>query len=202
MHSDSVDNESVDSQGSNEKYEDKLLQAIENATEKSVQIRVNALLAMSDILSQRFLPDFVENRKITIIDIIERSIRRGKGDEQATAVQLVPMLVFQLGSSGDVVLKALGELLMTTTLNKAVSYNARAKCCTALGLLNYLGGEAIADVIELMQTLESIFRGGYEKSDPEASVLHCAALSAWGLLLTLLSPKDFCLLFNSNSFAP
>lgn len=204
----SVDEESEESLSSMEKYEEKLMQALENATEKSAQTRVTALQAIAEILSHRFLPDFIEDRKVTIMDIIERSIRRGKGPEQSLAAQLVPMLLLQLGG-GDEVLKALGPLLLTTAQNKSTPFDARAKCCSTLGLLNFLSGDDIGDLIQLMHHLEGIFSGSYLKGDKtpnavsaDAGALHCAALSAWGLLLTLIPPGDFCSLYNNNSFAP
>lgn len=53
------------------------------------------------------------------------------------------------------------------------------------------------DVMERMRALEAIYSGSYLKGDgtmpsitPETGGLHAAALSAWSLLLTLLSPGD------------
>lgn len=206
----SDDEDSEESVGALEKYEEKLIQALENATEKSAQTRVNALQVIAEILSHRFVPDFVDDRKITIMDIIEKSVRRGKADEQALAAQLVPMLLLQLGGGADDVTKVLGPLLLTTAQNKSTGTDARAKCCASLGLLNFLGGDDIGDLVTLMAQLEQIFSGSYMKGDnktasgagPEASAMHCAALSAWGLLLTLIPSGDFCSLFSNNSFAP
>lgn len=204
----SVDDDSEESISSTEKYEEKLIQALENATEKSAQTRVTALQSIAEILMHRFLPDFVDDRKITIMDIIEKSIRRGKGNEQALAAQLVPMLILQLGG-GDEVAKTLGPLLLATVQNNSTPFEARAKCCASLGLLNFLGGDDIGDLVTLMQQFESIFSGSYLKGDKTPSAasavagsLHCAALSAWGLLLTLIPPGDFCSLYNNSSFVP
>lgn len=205
----SVDDESEDAGiSSTEKYEEKLVQAIENATEKSAQTRVIALQAMSDTMMHRFLPDFIDDRKITIMDIIEKSIRRGKGNEQALAAHLAPLLIMQLGGDEEIA-KSIGTLLLVTAQNKSNTFDARAKCVSALALLNFLGGDDIGDVIALMQQLEGIFCGSYLKGDKtpsavaaDAGALHAAALSAWGLLLTLIPSGDFCSLMASNSLAP
>ncbi|KAJ6627060.1 Interferon-related developmental regulator 1 [Pseudolycoriella hygida] len=205
----SIDDESDDvGVASTEKYEEKLVQAIENATEKSVQIRVAALQAICEIMMHRFLPDFIEDRKITIMDLIEKSIRRGKGTEQALAAQLAPLLIMQLGG-GEEIIKNIGQLLLVTAQNKSSSFDARVKCVSALALLNFFGGDDIGDVITLMQHFEGIFSGSYLKGDKtpaavaaEAGSLHAAALSAWGLLLTLIPPGDFCSLMTNNSMTP
>lgn len=67
----------------------------------------------------------------------------------------------------------------------------------SLGLLNFLGNDDLGAVLDLMKNFESIFCGSYLKGDNSASSagvdaagLHAAALSSWGLLLTLLPPSD------------
>lgn len=182
---------------SNERYEEKFIQALENATEKSAQTRALALQSICEILMHRYMPDFVDDRKVTLIDCIEKSIRRGKGPEQVWGARLAPLLVLQLGGD-DGISKALNQFLLTTVQDKSVSFDARAKCCTALGLLNFFGGDDIGDVVTLMQFFETIFCGSYLKGDDktpisvsaEAGTLHAEALSAWGLLLTMVPSGD------------
>lgn len=188
----------TDELSSNERYEEKFMQALENATEKSAQTRALALQAICEILMHRYMPDLVEDRKVTLIDCIEKSIRRGKGAEQLWGAKLVPLLVLQLGGD-EAVSKALNQFLLTTVQDKAVSVDARAKCCTALGLLNFLGCDDIGNLLTLMQFFESIFSASYLRGDEktpisvnaEAGNLHAEALSAWGLLLTMIPAGDF-----------
>lgn len=170
-----------------------------------MQTRTAALAAIAEVLAHRYMPDCVEDRKITIIDLIERSLRRGKGAEQALAAQLVPVLVLQLGDA-ELVGQALGALLLQTAQNPAAAAAARAKCCTALGLVGVLGGSDVGDALQTMQTMEAIYAGAYLKGDKsqsgasaEVSVLHCAALGAWSLLLTLCPAGDFCSLMNNGA---
>lgn len=187
-----------DELSSNERYEEKFMQALENATEKSAQTRALALQSICEILMHRYMPDFVDDRKVTLIDCIEKSIRRGKGPEQVWGARLAPLLVLQLGGD-DGISKALNQFLLTTVQDKSVSFDARAKCCTALGLLNFFAGEEIGEVVTLMQFFEGIFSGSYLKGDDktpisvnaEAGTLHAEALSAWGLLLTMIPSGDF-----------
>ncbi|CAD7086247.1 unnamed protein product [Hermetia illucens] len=192
----------------NERNEEKFMQALENAQEKSVQTRVQALQTMSEILMHRYMPDFIEDRKITLIDAIEKSIRRGKGAEQACGAKLAPLLVLQLGAD-ETFTKSLNQFLQTTIQDKSVTFDARAKCCGALGLLNFLSGDDIGDLLELMQLLETIFSGSYLRDEKtpisvnaEAGAMHAEALSAWGLLLTLIPPGDFVSLMNRQQMFP
>lgn len=191
-----------------EKYEDKLLQAIENATEKSAQTRTQSIQTICEILQHRHIPDFVDDRKITIMDIVEKSLRRGKGAEQEWAARLAPLLIIQLGGE-DQISATLSQVLTSILQNRAVSYSVRAWSCTALALLSFLNGDDIGDIIETMQQFEQIFAGSYLKGDKttpvvsdDASQLHVAALGAWGLLVTLIPSGDLCSYINSGSLAP
>ena len=69
----------------------------------------------------------------------------------------------------------------------------------------------MTDVVQLMQSLETIFSGSYLKGNgtvpmvsPELASLHAAALSAWSLLLTLMAPLDVYVLMSEDNdmFAP
>lgn len=175
------------------------------ATEKSAHTRTAALATLVEVLGQRYMPDCVEDRRLTVIDLIERSLRRGKGAEQALAAQLVPVLVLQLGEA-DSVAAALGPLLLQTAQLASVSATARAKCCAAVALVSVLADSDTGDALQLMQAMEALFAGAYQRGDKSASgasaeqsVLHCAALSAWALLLTLCPAGDMCVLVNSGS---
>lgn len=189
-----------------EKYELKVLNALELATEKSAQTRTNALQEIAETMSQRYLPDMVESRKTTFIDLAEKSVRRGKGAEQSIGAQIVPMLILHLGEGKEVV-KALAPLLTQTMQNKANSFDVRSKCCSALALATFLGSEDIGDSVVLMQQLETIFSDSYLKGDnssssagADAAVLHCAAIRSWALLLTLIPPGDFVSIYNNGNF--
>lgn len=199
-----------DSQSVNgvEKFEDKLLQAIENATEKSAQTRTQAIQTICDILQHRHIPDFVDDRKITIMDIAEKSLRRGKGSEQEWAARLAPLLIIQLGGE-DEVSTTLSAVLHTIVQNKSNSYSVRAWSSTSLALLNFLGCDDIGHTIEAMRLFEQLFAGSYLKGDKttptvseDAAQLHVAALGAWGLLATLIPSGDFCTSMNNGSLGP
>lgn len=182
-----------------EKYEEKLLQAIENASDKSLQTRIGAFQTINEVLVHHYIPDFVDDRKVTLMDAVEKSLRRGKGAEQSWAARIIPLLVIQIEALEDIgtLVTVLKPVLLATAQDGAAAYDARAKCCAALGLLCFVGVDDLGEVLPLMKTLQGIFAGSYLKGDnspssanAEAGALHSAALSAWALLLTLLPPSD------------
>lgn len=179
-----------------EKFEEKLIQAIENASEKSQQTRTQSLQIMNEIFMHHYMYDFIEERRVTIMDIIEKSLKRGKGQEQALAAKMAALLLIQLQGDEEVV-KTLAPLLQHTALDKSASTDARAKSCLSLALLHFLGGDDVGDLIILCQLFEGIYSGSYLKGDntpstanSDAGILHAAALGAWGLLLTLIPSGD------------
>lgn len=187
-----------------EKYEEKLLQSIENATLKSAQIRTDALQAIYEVLQHRHIPDFIEDRKITMMDIIEKSIRRGKSSEQEWAIRLAPLLIIQLGR--DEISSTLSQILIPALNNKSWSYSVRALSCTALAMLYFFSNVDNKDIVIVMQHLEQIFSGSYLKGDKspplindEISQLHVSALEGWSLLATLIPPGQFCSLVKNCS---
>lgn len=191
-----------------ERFEEKFMQALENATEKSAQTRTQSLQVLCEILMHRYIPDFVEDRKVTLIDVIEKSVRRGKGAEQVWGAKLAPLLIIQLGGD-EGISKSLNQFLVTTMQDKSVSFDARAKCSAALGLLNFLGGDDIGDLLTLMQFFENAFSGSYlrdEKSPisvhAEEGNFHAESLIAWSLLLTMIPSGDFVSIMNGQQMMP
>lgn len=77
---------------------------------------------------QKYLPDFVEDRKITIMDLVEKSVKRGKGLEQAWAARLGALLIIQVGGDENIT-KTLTPILLTVALDPVASFEARAKVC-------------------------------------------------------------------------
>nr|CAD7460361.1 unnamed protein product [Timema tahoe] len=148
------------------------------------------------------------SRRATLTDGIERSLKKGRGLEQAAAAQLAPLLCVQLGAGdyAEEVCRELTPVLSLVANDAAASPLARAKCCWALGLCSFLAGGEMADVVQLMHSLENIFSASYLKGNgtvplvtADQALLHAAALSAWSLLLTLMSPGDIYILMSDDS---
>ncbi|KAK4875162.1 hypothetical protein RN001_011584 [Aquatica leii] len=201
----------VDSVTQQEAFEEKLVEAIDGLMQKSAQGRTNSFESVAKAFIKKYVPEFVHDRKLTIIDSIERGLRKGRGLEQGAAAELAPLLCIQLGGDGsDEVTTSLKPVLSTTANDNSVSALARAKCCTSLALITYLAGGEMGDVLELMKQFQTIFSGSYLKGDgsianvsADVGALHAAALSAWTLLFTLMAPSDvYTMIGNGANFTP
>lgn len=198
----------VDEQTKEEIFEEKLKEAIDGFNQKSAQGRTVALESVAKAFVQKCIPEFVINRRMTISDGIERSLKKGRGSEQAAAAQLAPLLCVQLGAfdCAEEVYRELAPVLSVVALDKSASPQARSKCCWALGLCSFLAGREIADVYSYMHSLSSIFCASCLKGDGslpiipnDLAVLHAAALSAWSLLLTLMPPSEVYFTFSVDN---
>ena len=76
-----------------------------------------------------FFLSFSLCRRVTITDGIERSLKKGRGSEQAAAAQLAPLLCVQLGAGDEAeeVCKLLTPVLSVVAHDTSASYQARAK---------------------------------------------------------------------------
>ena len=70
------------------------------------------------------------------------------------------------------------------------------QCATSLGLITFIGSGELGHTLEVMKSLESIFRASYFKGDktapthtPQVAALHNAALVSWCLLLSIAPPS-------------
>ena len=66
------------------------------AGQKSAQGRTMALESMCTAFLKKFIPDFVEDRRMTFTDIIERALKKGKNAEQMAAARLAVLLCIQV----------------------------------------------------------------------------------------------------------
>uniref|UniRef100_A0A8B9KQD3 Interferon-related developmental regulator 2 n=1 Tax=Astyanax mexicanus TaxID=7994 RepID=A0A8B9KQD3_ASTMX len=84
--------EGVDEQTAQEETEDKLKQCIDNMMDKSAKTRLAALTSLRSAFSSRLLYDFLLERRLTVSDCLERSLKKGEAD---TAL-LLAVLSFRL----------------------------------------------------------------------------------------------------------
>jgi len=195
VRGDEVAEEGVEENGQ-EQWEGKVKEAIDLAGQKSAAGRVKAVEALCTGLLRRYSPDFLENQQMTLCDVVQRAVKKGRGGEVTSGARLAVLLALQLPDCEDVY-RELKPLLVQLTTDKTAAASTRAAAATSLAGLCFLGGGEMAEVVSTMQILEGVFSGSYSKKDgtipaPSADLqaLHCAALSSWSLLLTLLTSGD------------
>lgn len=180
-------------------FEDKLKMALDGASgEKSSQKRSVHLQSLCKAFGERYCLEFLLSRPTTMTDLVEKSLKKGKGDEQAWAATLASILVLQYGASaeGAEVYHTLSKLLTTTMQDNSVPPQVREKVTMALAMTAYMAEEDTYNKREIMDQLRSIFGGSFLKGDGTTpsvtapmSALHQAALLSWALMLTAI-PAD------------
>lgn len=174
----------VDELSKEEVFEEKLREAMDLAGQKSAQGRTMALESMCIAFLKRYIPDFIEDRRMTFTDIIERALKKGKNAEQMAAARLSILLCVQLGSED--IMKDLKSVLTTLMLDPAAPMKTRAAVASALGDCTFLVSQP-EDYNEIMNSLEKVFtmKAGANAHE-DFFALQTASISAWTLLTTLL----------------
>lgn len=198
--------ESVDEQTAQEETEDKLKQCIDNLMDKSAKTRLAALESLRQAFSSRVLYDFLLERRLTVTDCLERSLRKGGPEEQAGAANLFSLLCIQLGegSEGEEGFKMLRPVLSAILIDGCASFTARQSCARALGVCCYVSAaDEGEDLVKSLSHLESVFMASYPSREgslpapkPGAPGLHAAALQAWALLVTLCPASRLSVLLD------
>lgn len=136
---------------------------------------------------------FADNRKVTIMDLLERSVKKGKGEEQGCAALLSSVVACTLGPGNESMFKDVTGLMLTILCDNAASLPVRSKCATAVGVNCFIHGED--DVVPVTDVLLSLFSGSCLKGNgslqtnlgPGVTAMHASALMSWSLLLTVQS---------------
>nr|CAG4650372.1 EOG090X0ARF [Sida crystallina] len=185
----------VDERSQAEILEEKLKEVIDLTSQKSSHGRTTSYESLCKAFSSKYLPDFVLGRRMTIMDCVERGLKKGRGPEQEAASKLVGLVCLQLGSVTDseTIYKDQKHALLSVIADRSVAVATRAQCCLTLGLCSFLADNDLAELGQVMSALEVVFGRPVENSpaspSPDIARLYSAALSAWTLLLTLLSPR-------------
>ncbi|GAA6229690.1 interferon-related developmental regulator 2-like isoform X1 [Lates japonicus] len=198
--------EQVDEKTAQEETEDKLKQCIDNLMDKSAKTRLAALESLRQAFSSRVLYDFLTERRLTISDCVERSLKKGSGEEQAAAATVFALLCIQLGGGDEAEegFKMLRPIFTAILIDNSASIAARQSCARALGMCCYVSAaEDGEDLIKSLALLESIFMSSYPNREgtlptpkPGSPGLHSAALQAWSLLVTLCPASRLTVLLD------
>ncbi|XP_061592592.1 interferon-related developmental regulator 2 isoform X2 [Cololabis saira] len=200
--------EQVDELTAQEETEDKLKQCIDNLMDKSAKTRLAALESLRQAFSSRLLYEFLTERRLTVSDCLERSLKKGSGEEQAAAATVFTLLCIQLGGGDEAEegFKMLLPILTTILIDNSASIAARQSCARALGMCCYVStAEEGEDLNKTLALLESIFTSSYPNREgtlptakPGGPGLHGAALHAWSLLVTLCPASRITVLLDHH----
>ncbi|XP_010794585.1 interferon-related developmental regulator 2 [Notothenia coriiceps] len=203
--------EQVDELTAQEETEDKLKQCIDNLMDKSSKTRLAGLESLRQAFSSKVLYDFLTERRLTISDCLERSLKKGGVEEQAAAATLFTLLCIQLGGGDEAEegFKVLRPILTAILIDSTASLVARQSCARALGMCCYVCTAEEGETpppgpgVKSLALLESVFMSSYPNREgtmptpkPGSPALHSAALQAWSLLVTLCPASRLTVLLN------
>ncbi|KAJ7385951.1 Interferon- developmental regulator 1 [Desmophyllum pertusum] len=180
-------------------FEQILAENIDGATQRSAKERQCALFAVQKALKSRIISDFISDRKITILDCIERCVKRGTTEDRVLASSIAVLLCVQLGagSESQVVFKTLKPHLITVIQDKTARSAARSSCATALALCCFIASDDSDELCECLTVLEAIF--DHKKTVKADEVgLYSSILLAWALLLSVTPSRQAYILINKH----
>ena len=166
-------------------FEEKLREAMDLASQKSAAGRTSALDAICRAFCKKYVPEFVEDRRVTITDIVERALKKGKGAEVVAGSNLCILLCLQLDSVDLVqeVFKDLKSIFFTLLNDISVTPAARSAIAHTYAMTCFLAVDH-GEIEEVMLALEKIFLSNPQAHqlggvNAELSALTTAAVSSW-----------------------
>ena len=91
--------------------------------------------ALSKAFGKKFVPEFVDNQKLTIQDAIEKCLKKGKGNERVAAANLVTSLCIQLRGDADDLYRDIKPIFVTLMTDNSAALLARI--AIAINLFSY-----------------------------------------------------------------
>jgi hypothetical protein len=177
-------------------FESKMLENLNLIAEKSARTRCEALLFLKSGLASRQLSYFVNDRQATLMDAVERSLKKGKSDEQQNALLLAALVFITLGSTDrmDALFKQLLPSLLASLQDNSLAAPVRSQCAVVASIGCFIAPNGADHIESIMQVLYALFSGSFLKGNgivptltPQTAGLHCNSLAAWTLLLTVCS---------------
>jgi len=180
-----------------ENYESKIKEAMDLSLEKSVQTRVKALEALTTALQKRVVTSFLLDNYITMTDLVERALNKGRGTEIVAGAKLGSLVILTLATyeEAEQVYQTIQPLLIKIMRDPSANPGARRQCTTTLALSCFLACQDVSELKNTCNALHAIYalslpKGNGELPSHSASVtaFHAAAVSGFCLLISIMSP--------------
>lgn len=164
---------------------------LEGSGQKNSKSRQKCLNEVSKALSRRYMIDIVLSRKETILDLVEKLMKRGQTEDRIYASSIASALCVQLGEGeSERVFTTLKPILIPLINDDSVSSSARAAMASALGMCCFIGAEEIEDTVECLCALKNVFTKKIP-SDPTHHITLTNAILSWGLILSVANRSVF-----------
>lgn len=183
--------------------EDQLVEAFDQLTAKSAKTRLAALDTLHKALSERYMIEFIFNRKITILDSLSRLMKRSgsRGPDLGYAASLISIVCSTIGPcpETDLVFSELVSQLHAFLTDQTIKPDIKSKCAQTIGICTFIIG-INGYQRQMMDRLFTIFSASCAKGDKtmpnpseQIAALHSSCIQSWTLLLTAVnssSPHD------------
>ncbi|VDP94081.1 unnamed protein product [Echinostoma caproni] len=178
---------------------DRVNAAAEALTEKRPDTRVKALSFLINSFRTNYMClDDTWNYIGTFIDGIEHVLKKGRNQDQTLAAECLAVFCLQCDCNISDWLIKFSPILDTVLRDCSAPCTFRSACAITMAVMQLLAGSCDSvSPLDLMKTLEVVFKGSCLKGDgkapnldPAVESLHVAALRAWGLLFTFLADTD------------
>ncbi|KAI6171333.1 Interferon-related developmental regulator 1 [Aphelenchoides bicaudatus] len=153
---------------------------IDNAMDKSNNVRFQAIDQITRILRHTYMPEVLNNHKQSLCEIIEKSVRRTP-DEAYRVLRMAGVLFLQLGLDIEDVADQLLDSICAAFANDSHPEELRSACAEVLGICAYFG---IYRPQKRQQCLNSLRQTwSTMKLTATHAQLFTSALFSWVLLL-------------------
>ncbi|KAK4469118.1 hypothetical protein MN116_006703 [Schistosoma mekongi] len=179
---------------------DKVCLAVDLMEEKRTETRLHALHSLIEFFrSHHFFLDGSWNYTETLITGIENIFKRSKSQDQALAADLLTVFSLQIDPNEiPIWFERFYHILEPVIRDVTMSRKFRASAAVALSVLQSLSGYCdFISPLDVMKSFEFVFKSSISKIDVKSSFyetdvsdLYVAALKAWTLIYTFLSPFD------------
>ncbi|XP_012561039.1 interferon-related developmental regulator 2 isoform X1 [Hydra vulgaris] len=170
----------------NENFEQKFLDSIEGAREKSAKVRQVSLMEIKNGLCQRYLYDFLLSRKDSLLDLVEKLLKKGQPEDCIISSDISSILCIQLGvADASHIFTTLKSIFINILGDESASPLVRASAASALGIVCFIGCEEPEDTVVCLNALKTSFMKKIP-ADTSHHVPIANSLLSWSLLLTVV----------------
>ncbi|KAJ1918992.1 Interferon- developmental regulator 1 [Mycoemilia scoparia] len=169
----------------------RLKDALEVLSEKRVSIRLAALNTIVNVLAHNYLPDELDDIKVSILDSLKRCLKKPKQEKEAIlAIQGIAIWFVIFGDGEESMYNDVRPALEDLVSNSK-SVATRAQAMNALAISNFIAVEDFNNSIKIVKLIEAALTPPKTPDGRRSSIatdprMLTQALSSFGFMLTLV----------------
>ncbi|PAV72487.1 hypothetical protein WR25_05899 [Diploscapter pachys] len=161
-------------------FMDALAEHIQNASEKkSISVRTAALRHLQLALTSRYIPDWVEKWKETLVDLVAKNLRK-TDEETVIAAYLLALISIQINEEISDSIEDCLSTMRTIVTDPSRTVAVRTTCALSLAITTHLSCTNDDSTANTVKSLRSVWTTRLSTINPLVTI---ATLSAWALCL-------------------